>query len=176
MWIFLYSADGLTALWCGRCLPLVCRVMGRTSLWPRDITPFIWQLRLSKTIVDSLTLKIPGRILRFDDNGRMKSYRYLPAKSEWSGKLAKFSAPYLNPTFSPPPPFPHPTLFSWRGYSNGFPTGRVGLPKFYRDAFTIFLKRIFPLRDRMLKHCQLFCYTYRFRWVTLSWKNIPKNC
>ena len=100
---------------------------------------FIWQLRLSKTIVDSLTLKIPGRILRFGDNGLMKLYRYLPAKSEWSGKLAKFSAPYLNPTFSLPP-FPHPTLFSWRGYSNGFPTGQIGLPKFYTNAFTIFSK------------------------------------
>ena len=41
--------------------------------------------------------------------GRMKLYRYLPVKPERSGKLAKFSAPYLNPTSSPlSPPPPHP--------------------------------------------------------------------
>ena len=86
----------------------------------------------------------------------------------------KFSAPYLNPTFSPPP-FPHPTLFSWRGYSNGFPTGRVGLPKFYRDAFTIFLKRIFPLRDRMLKHCQPFLLHISFQVSHLILEKHPEK-
>ena len=39
--------------------------------------------------------------------GRMKLYRYLPVKPKWRGKLATFSAPYLNQTSPPlsPPPF-----------------------------------------------------------------------
>ena len=80
---------------------------------------FIWQLSLSKTIVDSLTLKIPGRILRFSDNG----------SDENQNEAANLQ----------PPPFP-PSLFSWRGYSNAFPTGQTGLPKFYTNSLTIFLK------------------------------------
>ena len=70
---------------------------------------FIWQLSLSKTIVDSLTLKIPGRILRFSDNGSDEIVQIFTCKTKWRGKLAKFSAPYLNQTSSPlsppPPPF-----------------------------------------------------------------------
>ena len=102
---------------------------------------FIWQLRLSKTIVDSLTLKIPGRILRFGDNGRMKLYRYLPAKSEWSGKLAKFSAPYLNPTFFPPPP-PSPTPPFSRGEAilMGFQPGESNCPSFIEMPLQFFSK------------------------------------
>ena len=45
------------------------------------ITSFIWQLRLSKTIVDSLTLKISGRILRFRDNGSDEIVQILTCKT-----------------------------------------------------------------------------------------------
>ena len=100
---------------------------------------FIWQLSLSKTIVDSLTLKIPGRILRFGDNGRMKLYRYLPAKSEWSGKL-NFLLPTSTQPSPPPPPSPIPPFSRGEAILMGFQPGESDCPSFIEMPLQFFSK------------------------------------
>ena len=56
---------------------------------------FIWQLSLSKTIVDSLTLKIPGRILRFSDNGSDEIVQIFTCKTRMKRQTCYLPPPTL---------------------------------------------------------------------------------
>ena len=100
---------------------------------------FIWQLRLSKTIVDSLTLKIPagfwGLVIMVGWNC---TDIYLQNQNE-AGNLLNFLLPTSTQPSSPPPS-PTPPFSRGEAILMGFQPGESNCPSFIEMPLQFFSK------------------------------------